>query len=860
MLVLGLVWFLAAAVPGTVPAVITGPEGGSSEAPSEAPAHTPRKGIMIPSEPLFDPAAAAPYFTDKERSEAVQELMAGHGAAALRLLPKSPKDVQTRFVRAQALAASGDMAAAAVEFEALSSQYTVLSIRCHCLAAAAFEGIGDLDHAAPHWRACSQDPTHARTALLAAGRILQKLDKRADALDALKPLIANPGYGRADALVQSGVILDAWGQTKAAVEDYAKAYLEEPLSPASDRARDALKEDARKLKQPPVSTAQRLERIDRLLTGKQVIRAERELAELRIKPLCVGEQCKPKRCHETGATEAETEKADTQLDATPADADTDAADEVVPPVLVSPRKAHSFHLAKAKDDEEAPGTSPDMPACMVSAPSRPADPIVCKTELLKGWADSHTRGLRVRALNALRAVYARCGDPDVRARALFYAQGIAARVGDNDALDLALIDALQFPSNALADDALMAAADLARNDGDGRTERRALRRLVRVYPESDQRAEALFRLYWSHRADGRPDRGLQYLDTLSTDYENGPHGDGGDAERGRYWWGRSVYANAVKADRPKGLDVLTKLARERPTTYYGLLARSFISSVEPSHLVTPVAVTPYPGLLRLGLLGHDRAFPAALELWRLGDLKDARELLLAVDFKALKDDGVRGQESALIVAELLRDMGDARMAHAIARRELLGIIREGTDPLGRRAAMVCYPLAFRDSVSEHAAEAGFPPDFLQGLMREESALDPLARSPVGALGLTQVMPATARQVAKSLGLRGFATSALWKPDVNIRIGSYYLGKMLKQFGHPGLAAAAYNAGPNAVSRWLTGAKGAFDEFVEQIPFQETKGYVKRVLRSYAAYSYLYEPPKEKALRVSLMLPAITGTK
>ena len=71
----------------------------------------------------------------------------------------------------------------------------------------------------------------------------------------------------------------------------------------------------------------------------------------------------------------------------------------------------------------------------------------------------------------------------------------------------------------------------------------------------------------------------------------------------------------------------------------------------------------------------------------------------------------------------------------------------------------------------------------------------------------------------------------------------------------GLAAAAYNAGPMNVSRWLGNTKGAFDEFVEQIHFSETRGYVKRVLRSYAAYQYLYEAPKDQAVRVSLKLKA-----
>jgi soluble lytic murein transglycosylase len=126
-------------------------------------------------------------------------------------------------------------------------------------------------------------------------------------------------------------------------------------------------------------------------------------------------------------------------------------------------------------------------------------------------------------------------------------------------------------------------------------------------------------------------------------------------------------------------------------------------------------------------------------------------------------------------------------------------------------------------------------------MREESALDPRAVSPVGAIGLTQLMLPTAREVARQLKIRRPSRSDLMNGSLNIRLGARYLGQLIRRFdGSVPLAVAAYNAGGGAVSRWLE-SKGSMelDEFVEDIPYEETRGYVKRVLRSYAAYRLLY---------------------
>jgi soluble lytic murein transglycosylase len=157
---------------------------------------------------------------------------------------------------------------------------------------------------------------------------------------------------------------------------------------------------------------------------------------------------------------------------------------------------------------------------------------------------------------------------------------------------------------------------------------------------------------------------------------------------------------------------------------------------------------------------------------------------------------------------------------------------------------LAYPRAFRDEVVASAKAADeLDPDLLQGLMREESALDAHALSWAGALGLCQLMPATAAEVAAQLKLKRPTTAALFEPELNLKLGGRYLADLLiRARGTKQFAVAAYNAGEGSVGRWRK-ENGDADlaEWVEQIPVQETRAYVKRVLRSYNTYKLLYSP-------------------
>lgn len=150
-----------------------------------------------------------------------------------------------------------------------------------------------------------------------------------------------------------------------------------------------------------------------------------------------------------------------------------------------------------------------------------------------------------------------------------------------------------------------------------------------------------------------------------------------------------------------------------------------------------------------------------------------------------------------------------------------------------------YPVLFQRQIAANARDNGVDAALVYSLVRSESLFMPDARSGAGALGLMQLMPGTGREVARRIGMQLPSNSALLDPDTNVKLGSAYLGSVLSRFGqHEVLATAAYNAGPHRVQRWLphTDALPA-DIWVETIPFNETRGYVRQVMAGAAIFDW-----------------------
>jgi soluble lytic murein transglycosylase len=279
-------------------------------------------------------------------------------------------------------------------------------------------------------------------------------------------------------------------------------------------------------------------------------------------------------------------------------------------------------------------------------------------------------------------------------------------------------------------------------------------------------------------------------------------------ERWRYWRARALIQ---LGNGREGEKLLTNLAKER--SYYGFLAADRLGSNLNFHH-QPLTATLSPDRL----LADKPGLARARELKALGRERQARrEWNLAM---------LGASEDELKSAALLARQWDwpSQSITALAK------IRYWNDLELR------FPLDYREQIDRQADAHGIDNAWIYAIMRQESAFTPDARSRAGALGLMQLMPQTARQVASTTYQRKIKTDDLLSPQVNIALGSSYLNQVYRQLQeNPVLATAAYNAGPHRVIKWLPDNRQETDIWIETVPFHETREYLKRVL----AYTLIY---------------------
>jgi len=270
-----------------------------------------------------------------------------------------------------------------------------------------------------------------------------------------------------------------------------------------------------------------------------------------------------------------------------------------------------------------------------------------------------------------------------------------------------------------------------------------------------------------------------------------------------------------------------------PLTFPALVAASrlrALGSELPAWLEPPAAGTSPPPL--------ELKLPADVALLhRLGLDGDASMALTSQERRLARSHAPRSGEALCELYGLL-DVADRRYMLGQDAATRLGLDR-APGPRSRWMWDCVYPRPYADLVTRAERDLLLPRGLVWAVMRQESGFRPAVRSPVGAVGLMQLMPSTAERVAAELGDKS-ETQSLTRAHANVRLGSAYLRKLLDSFqGSVPLALAAYNAGPQAVSRWLVGGENLpLDVFLARIPYEETRGYVARVLSNLARYAYL----------------------
>jgi soluble lytic murein transglycosylase len=351
--------------------------------------------------------------------------------------------------------------------------------------------------------------------------------------------------------------------------------------------------------------------------------------------------------------------------------------------------------------------------------------------------------------------------------------------------------------------------------------REAFQVVLTRYPDGQAAASARWELAWlEYRAGRLRDAALAFRQLSAS--------AGSARLAGLYWAGRTLDQLGEKAaSQALYRDILSR----GPQGYYGILAARRVRDKPPTPMAAAVKLTADP----VKVLRAEPRYQKALALGSIGF--DGFAIL---ELETLGRDAAADTDRAWALGWAFADLGEAGRSLRYLRRALGAAVEAGTPGLPSRLWQLYYPLGYADSVRSAARAAGLDPYFVAAVIREESSYDPRARSGVGAMGLMQLMPDTARDVAQDLGRPLAEISALWEPPVNIALGSRYLARLRARFQDPLLAVAAYNAGPHRVQRWVADRpKADMEEFIDQIPFDETRAFAKRVYTSWHHYRRLY---------------------
>jgi soluble lytic murein transglycosylase len=459
--------------------------------------------------------------------------------------------------------------------------------------------------------------------------------------------------------------------------------------------------------------------------------------------------------------------------------------------------------------------------------------VECRIGLAIGRAQRKLR-THAAAIVTLSKVVKKCTEPELVIKALSllgYSQSLSSP-RQAKLTYLKVVD--RFAAHPLADDALFAAAEQAERSHALDEAAQLFIRLVNEYPTSEFAGESFFHLFSMYAQAGDSETARSFLAEASARFANAA--DSYEAERADYW--RGVFElQAGNSDAAKAL--FRELSEEHPMSYYGLLARERLKSlgVALDTVLVTQSENPSSSLFPITLeaLGTDQRFATAVELARLQMTDELMVVTNQIDRATLSERDV------LALSVLLSTAGQVRAAHQVARLWLKKALSGTLTAESAAAFQVAYPLAFRELVVEHSGSS-LDADLLQGLMREESALDAKVMSWAGAYGLCQLMPRTAAGVARTLKLKRPTPAQLLDPSLNLRLGAKYLSGLLSRYRQvKPFAIASYNAGEAAVDKWNRARPNVeLDQWIEEIPLQETRGYVKRVLRSYNTYKLLYQ--------------------
>lgn len=396
----------------------------------------------------------------------------------------------------------------------------------------------------------------------------------------------------------------------------------------------------------------------------------------------------------------------------------------------------------------------------------------------------------------------------------------------------------QYPTSLWRLDALISVADQARVDNDPGTSLPLYRACVDTFPKEPRAAWCHWQVaYSSYRKDG-----ADAYDLLRAHLRD--YADSDDANDALYFLGR---LQERKNDLPSARACYDFLTSRFANTYYAVVARERLkdpgmqAAVPGSEMKAFLASVPWraepefpsftPGKLAQSRI--DRA-----HLLQLAGLTDFSEVELKF---GARNDGEQENVYAFELARMAAGRGADDQALRYIKTYAPGYLYMNLDQAPVQFWQLAFPIPYREAIELHSRQQSLDPFLVAALIRQESEFNPKIVSYANAYGLMQLLPATGRELARHFGVRRLRTGQLLIANRNIQLGTFYFHNLLDSYGgQVELALASYNAGPSRANLWKSwGPFREQAEFIEAVPFHQTRSYIQVVLRNADVYRRLY---------------------
>jgi soluble lytic murein transglycosylase len=471
----------------------------------------------------------------------------------------------------------------------------------------------------------------------------------------------------------------------------------------------------------------------------------------------------------------------------------------------------------------------------VVAATEPGSTIFCEASYLVGKSYSKLRQHSA-SLGPYANVIDHCDDEDLVVKALYNAGRGAWNVDADDAATAHFEQLWSgFPHNSYADDAVLLAARVHRSNDNEAQYVSLLQQQIRDFPTGDMLGDAVWLLAGRLYTAGQHRELISFVDELGS-----RTGEADIYSRGRlaYFRARSLEALSRTGEARAAY---AQVARDNPMAYYSLLALNRLRDLAPEQamaLVTELAAgdAETEGTIRISPpeAALDPHFQRGRTLLRLG-----LYTLAQGEFDKLQASYANEDEIGWVVSLLYHHAGAYDRSHHVpGDREDLKL--SWPAPANMERWTVAYPTPFSELVFPAAEERTLDAFWVYAIMREESGFRPRIESWANARGLLQLMEGTANDMARLTGRGSVRTSDLFDPAINVELGTQYMRVLADLYdAHPALIFAGYNGGQGNVNRWLR-ERGdlPLDLWVEEIPYDQTRNYVKRVTMTWWVYHWM----------------------